>query len=38
WAQRMHRVIKTLHPELMDYKGITRYHKALLGWLSQFDR
>lgn len=38
WAQRMHRVVKTLHPELMDYKGITRYHKALQSWLSQFDQ
>jgi len=38
WAQRMHRVMETLHPELIDYKGITRYHKALVGWLSQFDQ
>jgi hypothetical protein len=26
-----------LHPEIMDYKGITRYHKTLQDWLSQFD-
>jgi|TARA_B110000967_G_C18896009_1_gene570701 hypothetical protein len=37
WAQRMHRVVKSLHPEIMDYKGITRYHKTLQDWLSQFD-
>ena len=25
WARRLHRVLKTLPPELVDYKGLTRY-------------
>ena len=38
WAKRMHRVMKNLHPEIKDYKGITRYHETLTNWLSQFDK
>ena len=37
WARRMHRVLKTLPVELVDYKGITRYREAAVQWLSQFD-
>ncbi|MFN0193358.1 MAG: hypothetical protein ACKVP5_15530 [Aestuariivirga sp.] len=25
WGRRLHRVLKTLSPELFDYKGLTRY-------------
>lgn len=37
WAKRMHRVMKTLPPALIDYKGLTRYHPHVVEWLSQFD-
>ena len=25
WARRVHRVLRDLHPALVDYKGLTRY-------------
>ena len=37
WAKRMHRVLKSLNQELVDYKGFTRYRDAAVEWLSQFD-
>jgi len=37
WAKRMHRVMKNLPQELIDYKGLTRYHPYVVEWLSQFD-
>lgn len=37
WAKRMHRVMKTLNPQLIDYKGFSRYHAPMVEWLSQFD-
>jgi len=37
WAKRMHRVLKTLHPALADYKGVDRYRDTVVQWLSQFD-
>ncbi|MBS8260626.1 DUF3445 domain-containing protein [Roseibium polysiphoniae] len=37
WARRMHRVIRDLPPELVDYKGMSRYHADLVEWLSQYD-
>jgi len=37
WSRRLHRVLKTLPPELIDYKGLTRYRDAAVTWLSQFD-
>jgi len=37
WARRLHRVLGTLPPELIDYKGLTRYHGAAIAWLSRFD-
>lgn len=37
WARRFHRVLKTLPPELIDYKGITRYHDVTVDWLSKYD-
>jgi hypothetical protein len=38
WAQRLHRVMKTLPKALIDYKGLTRYHATVVDYLSQFDR
>jgi dimethylamine monooxygenase subunit A len=35
WAKRLHSVMKNLHPELSDYKGITPYRKELVAWLSK---
>ena len=37
WARRLHRVLRTLPPELIDYKGLTRYRDTAVAWLSQFD-
>lgn len=37
WAKRLHRVLKTLPPELVEYKGLTRFRDTAVEWLSQFD-
>lgn len=37
WARRLHRVLKTLPPELIDYKGITRYRNVTIDFLSRLD-
>jgi hypothetical protein len=37
WARRVHRVLKGLHPELVDYKGLTRYRDTVVGWLAKYD-
>jgi hypothetical protein len=37
WARRLHRVLKTLPPELVDYKGLARFHNTTVEWLSQYD-
>lgn len=37
WARRLHRVLDSLPPELVDYKGLSRYRKATVKWLAQFD-
>jgi dimethylamine monooxygenase subunit A len=37
WARRFHRVLKSLPPELVDYKGLTRTIPYSIGYLSQFD-
>ncbi len=37
WAKRLHRVLKTLPPELAEYKGLTRFRDTAVEWLSQFD-
>jgi hypothetical protein len=37
WARRMHRVLRALPQELVDYKGLTRYRTAAVSWLSRFD-
>jgi dimethylamine monooxygenase subunit A len=37
WGRRLHRVLKTLPPELSDYKGLTRYREATVQWLARYD-
>ncbi|MNH07516.1 hypothetical protein D3C79_669100 [compost metagenome] len=37
WAKRMHRVIRDLDQELVDYKGFTRYRDAMVSYLAQYD-
>ena len=37
WARRMHRVLKALPPELVDYKGLTRYRDTAVAWLAPID-
>ncbi len=37
WARRTHRVLKELHPTLIDYKGLTRYRSTAVAWLSKYD-
>jgi hypothetical protein len=37
WARRVHRVLKNLHPALVDYKGLRRYRDAAMAWLAPFD-
>jgi hypothetical protein len=33
----VHRVLKNLHPELVDYKGLARYRDAVVEWLAPYD-
>ena len=37
WARRFHRVLRDLPPELIDYKGLTRYRPTTVEWLSKYD-
>jgi hypothetical protein len=37
WAMRTHRVLRSLPPELINYKGLARYHDTVVDWLSEFD-
>ncbi len=37
WARRMHRVLKALPMELVDYKGLSRFRDYAVSWLLQFD-
>jgi hypothetical protein len=37
WARRVHRVLRDLHPALVDYKGLTRYRDTAVAWLAPFD-
>lgn len=38
WARRMYRVMEALPEELIEYKGLSRYHPTLVDWLKQFDK
>jgi hypothetical protein len=37
WAMRLHRVLKTLPPQVIEYKGMPRTRPFLIEWLSKFD-
>ncbi|MDP2246543.1 MAG: DUF3445 domain-containing protein [Nitrosomonadales bacterium] len=37
WAKRFHRILKSLHPDLVEYKGLTKFRDHTLQWLSRFD-
>jgi hypothetical protein len=37
WARRLHRVLRDLHPDLVQYKGLTRYRDKVVSWLAAFD-
>ncbi|MCY0963933.1 heme-dependent oxidative N-demethylase family protein [Parathalassolituus penaei] len=37
WARRLHRVMKGLPAPLVEYKGLSRFHPAVVEWLAQFD-
>ena len=37
WGRRMHRVLRDLHPSLVDYKGLSRHRDTVVLWLSQYD-
>jgi hypothetical protein len=37
WAKRFHRVLKTLPPELVEYKGLSRFRDTTVQWLSRYD-
>jgi hypothetical protein len=37
WARRVHRVLRDLHPALVDYKGLSRYRDTVVEWLSPYD-
>ena len=37
WARRLHRVLKSLPAELVEYKGLSRYREVAVEWLSRFD-
>lgn len=37
WTCRLHRVLKGLHPDLVEYKGLTKFREKTIQWLSKFD-
>jgi hypothetical protein len=37
WSRRLHRVLQTLPPELVEYKGLTRFRDTAIDWLAQRD-
>ena len=37
WTRRLYRVLKDLPPDLVEYKGLSRYRDTVLTWLSQYD-
>jgi hypothetical protein len=36
-GRRLHRVLQSLPPELVEYKGLTRYREQTLRWLARYD-
>ena len=37
WGRRLPRVLKSLPPEIVDYKGLTRNRPIMLDWLAKYD-
>lgn len=37
WAKRLRRVLQSLPPEIVDYKGLTRYKETVIDWLAPFE-
>jgi len=37
WGRRLHRVLKNMHPALIAYKGLRRYHETAVTWLADYD-
>jgi hypothetical protein len=37
WARRLHRVLRDLHPEIAQYKGMSRYRQTIIGYLAPLD-
>jgi hypothetical protein len=37
YAKRMHRVLRDLHPEIVEYKGMPRYRQMIIDYLAPFD-
>lgn len=37
WGRRLHRVLRDLHPDVAEYKGMSRYRQMAIDYLSQFD-
>jgi hypothetical protein len=37
WARRLHRVLDRLPPELVNYKGLSRYRDTTVKWLAAYD-
>ena len=37
WGRRLHRVLRDLHPELAEYKGLVRFREAAVDYLARFD-
>lgn len=37
WGTRLYRVLKNLHPDLADYKGLTTYQDTVVEWLAHYD-
>ncbi|RIX97439.1 DUF3445 domain-containing protein [Aureimonas flava] len=37
WARRLHRVLRSLPPEIADYKGLGRFRDTAIDWLARHD-
>ena len=37
WGRRLHRVLRDLPPELIEYKGLPRFRQTAIDYLAQFD-
>lgn len=37
WGRRLHRVLRDLHPDIAEYKGLSRFRETAVEYLSKFD-